>query len=226
MTANPVIIGASPNRSRFPRGERRSPAPEARDHARTALPSGRIIHGDCIQHMRTMPGRSVDFVLADPPYVTRYRDRSGRTVANDDHGDWIAPAFAEMFRVLKPSAFCVSFYGWPSVDLFVSAWRAVGFRPVSHLVFRKDYTSRTGFTKGQHETAFLLAKGNPQRPAPPVPDVLDWRNTGNALHPTQKPVDALKRLIAAFSPPGGLVLDPLCCTQHNGSSVALSVMWP
>jgi adenine-specific DNA-methyltransferase len=56
----------------------------------------------------------------------------------------------------------------------------------------KDYTSRTGFTKGQHETAFLLAKGNPQRPALPIPDVLDWRNTGNTLHPTQKPVEALK----------------------------------
>jgi adenine-specific DNA-methyltransferase len=40
--------------------------------------------------------------------------------------------------------------------------------------------------------------------------VLDWRNTGNVLHPTQKPVDVLKPLIASFSPPGGVVLDPFC----------------
>ncbi len=31
MTANPVIIGAVPNRSRSPHGERRSPSSEARD---------------------------------------------------------------------------------------------------------------------------------------------------------------------------------------------------
>ncbi len=49
-----------------------------------------------------------------------------------------------------------------------------------------------------------------ERPALPVPDVLDWSNTGNVLHPTQKPVSVLKPLIAAFSPPGGLILDPFC----------------
>jgi site-specific DNA-methyltransferase (adenine-specific) len=30
------------------------------------------------------PG-TVDFVITDPPYITRDADRSGRTVANDDN---------------------------------------------------------------------------------------------------------------------------------------------
>jgi site-specific DNA-methyltransferase (adenine-specific) len=210
MTANPILIGVIPNRARSPHGERRSPSPQARDHARTAVPSGRIFQGDCIQRMRAMPSQSVDFVLTDPPYITRYRDRSGRMVVNDNNADWLAPAFAEMFRLLKPAAFCVTFYGWPHVDLFMSAWRAAGFRPVSHIVFRKPYSSRTGFMRGQHECAFLLAKGDPQRPTSPIADVLDWRDTGNLLHPTQKPIEALKPLIAAFSPRGGVVLDPFC----------------
>ncbi len=210
MTANPVIIGAGHNRSHFDRGERRSPAPEARDHARTAIPPGRIMHGDCTRHMRGVPSQSVDFVLTDPPYITRYRDRTGRSVAGDDNADWLGPAFAEMFRLLKPATFCVSFYGWNKVDLFMAAWRAAGFRPLGHIVFRKRYASKTGFLKSQHEAAYLLAKGDVERPALPVPDVLDWRYTGNLLHPTQKPVEALKPLIAAFSSPDGLVLDPFC----------------
>jgi adenine-specific DNA-methyltransferase len=226
MTANPVIIGTSPNHSRSPHGERRLPSPQARDHARAAIPSGRIIHGDCIRHMRAMPSRSVDFILTDPPYVTRYCDRSGRSVANDDNADWLAPAFAEMFRLLKPASFRVSFYGWNKIDLFMAAWRAAGFRPVGHIVFRKHYASKTGFLKSQHEAAYLLAKGDVERPALPVPDVLEWRYTGNRLHPTQKPVEVLTPLIQAFGRLGGVVLDALCCTQHNGSSVALSVMWP
>lgn len=214
MTVNPVIIGVHAHRSRFPRGERRSLTSEARDHARTAIagqsPAGRIVHGDCIRHMRGMPGRSVDFVLTDPPYITRYRERGGRSVANDDNADWLAPAFAEIFRLLKSTAFCVSFYGWNKVDLFMVAWRAAGFRPVGHIVFRKHYASKTGFLKSQHEAAYLLAKGDVERPAQPVPDVLEWHYTGNLLHPTQKPLAVLKPLIAAFCPPGGLVLDLFC----------------
>jgi len=49
-----------------------------------------------------------------------------------------------------------------------------------------------------------------QYPENPVGDVLDWHYTGNHLHPTQKPVEALKPLIASFSKPGELVLDPFC----------------
>jgi site-specific DNA-methyltransferase (adenine-specific) len=40
--------------------------------------------------------------------------------------------------------------------------------------------------------------------------VIDWQYTGNRLHPTQKPVSALKPLIRAFTDPGDIVLDPFC----------------
>jgi DNA modification methylase len=56
----------------------------------------------------------------------------------------------------------------------------------------------------------LPAKGDVESPALPVPDVLNFPYTDNRLHPTQMPVQALKPLIATFSPPGGLVLDPFC----------------
>ena len=106
---------------------------------------GQVLLGDCIPVMESFPGESVDFILTDPPYITRYRDRTGRTVANDNNDDWLIPAFAQMYRLLRPAAFCVSFYGWNKVDCFMAAWRAAGFRPIGHIVFRKPYTSKTGF---------------------------------------------------------------------------------
>ena len=39
---------------------------------------------------------------------------------------------------------------------------------------------------------------------------MDWIYTGNLLQPTQKPIEALEPLIAAFCQPDGLVLDPFC----------------
>ncbi|WP_293402058.1 MULTISPECIES: hypothetical protein [unclassified Neorhizobium] len=48
-----------------------------------------ILLGACINLMQRLPGGSVDFILTDPPYLVRYRDRSGRTVANDNNASWL-----------------------------------------------------------------------------------------------------------------------------------------
>jgi site-specific DNA-methyltransferase (adenine-specific) len=85
--------------------------------------SSRILQGDCVEIMKNLAPRSVDFILTDPPYLVRYRDRSGRSIRNDDCDAWLNPAFAGMYRALKSDAFCVSFYGWNSIDRFMSAWR-------------------------------------------------------------------------------------------------------
>ncbi|MFC3071601.1 DNA methyltransferase [Shinella pollutisoli] len=169
-----------------------------------------IQRGDCIEVMRQMPARSVDFILTDPPYLVRYKSRDGRSIANDDNADWLEPASRAMFRVLKNDSLCVSFYGWTQTDRFMSAWRAAGFRIVGHIVFRKRYASRARFVSYTHESAYVLAKGRPVLPANPPADVIDFPYSGNRLHPTQKPVAALKPLIEAFCPEGGLVLDPFC----------------
>src|SRR4051812_38679660 len=167
-----------------------------------------VLHGNCVEIMRAMQPGSIDFIITDPPYITRYCARDGRSVANDDNARWLKPAFAQMHRLLKATAFCISFYGWNKVDLFIDAWRGAGFRIVGHLVFRKRYTSSTRFLRYQHEQAYLLAKGDVQPPAQPIPDVIEFPYTGNKLHPTQKPVAALKPLIEAFCPPQGTLLDP------------------
>ena len=175
-----------------------------------------VLQGDCVQIMRGMPSGSVDFVVTDPPYITRYTDRSGRSIANDDNAQWLKPAFAQMHRLLKSAAFCISFYGWNKADLFIDAWRSAGFRIVGHLVFRKRYPSSTRFLRYQHENAYVLAKGEVQPPAQPIPDVIEFPYTGNKLHPTQKPLAALKPLIDAFCPAAGVVLDPFA---GSGSSL-------
>jgi site-specific DNA-methyltransferase (adenine-specific) len=163
-----------------------------------------------------------DMVLTDPPYIVGYKDRSGRRVANDDNDAWLRPSFSEIFRVLKRDSLCVSFYGWTQTDRFFDAWKAAGFRIVGHITFPKRYTSTTRLLRYQHESAYLLAKGNPPTPQNVIGDVIDWGSyTGNKLHPTQKPLSILLPLIQSFTKPGDTVLDPFC---GSGSTLAASLL--
>lgn len=182
-----------------------------------------ILHGDCIEIMREMPTESVDFILTDPPYLVNFHDRQGRRLQNDTNADWLKPAMAEAYRVLKNNRLMLCFYGWPRAERFLEAWRDAGFRPVGHMIFRKSYTTKaTDFLKYQHEQAYLLAKGRPVIEASPIPDVQRLYYTGNKLHPTQKAVTTLAPIIRAFSLPGDLVLDAFCGSASTCAAALLT----
>ena len=179
-----------------------------------------ILHGDCIRVLPQLDAGSVDFVLTDPPYLVRYKDRSGRSIQNDS-SPAVLDAFSDVYRVLKPDSLCVSFYGWNRVDAFFAAWKSAGFTPVGHIVFSKTYASSQGFLRYTHESAYVLAKGRPPLPAAPISDVLPWHYSGNHSHPTEKAVDTLKPIIEAFTQAGDVVLDPFA---GSGSSLVASAL--
>jgi adenine-specific DNA-methyltransferase len=176
----------------------------------------RVIHADCVTALPEIPRESIDLVITDPPYLVNYRPRDGRKCLNDGNSYWLRPTFQELYRVLKPDAFLVTFYGWPWIDHFMQVWKASGFRPVSHLTWAKSHCSREGYTKSYHEVGFLLAKGRPPKPADPLPDVLPWEYTGNKHHTNEKPVIAIRPLTETYSRPGGIVLDPFAGSGTTG----------
>jgi site-specific DNA-methyltransferase (adenine-specific) len=176
----------------------------------------RITEGDCLSLLRCLPDNSVDLVVTDPPYLIRHKDRDGRKIINDDNGRWVYPAFAELYRVLKPDRWCICFYAWNRADRFLSAWRECGFFPVGHFVFVKAYASFVNSTRMRHEQAYLLVKGHPLKPEFPPDDVVGWQYSGNKLHPTQKPVSALTPLVLAYSEKNDIVLDPFAGSGTTG----------
>lgn len=181
-----------------------------------------VIQGDCKTILQSLPDESVDFVLTDPPYLGRFRDRTGRTLANDDNPAAVVGAYAELYRVLKRHNFCISFYGYPRLDAFVHAWTEAGFDTVGHIVWPKPYISSTRFVGVAHESAYVLAKGRPQKPSRPLMDVQPWEYSGNKAHPTEKAISVLLPLIRSFSRPGDLVLDPFSGSGSTLVAAALS----
>lgn len=181
-----------------------------------------IIHGDAIQTLVTFPDRNIDLIITDPPYLVGYRDRTGRTVANDGKAEGVLPAFAEMFRTLKDDRYALVFCGWSAIDQFSKAWSGAGFRTVGHVIWRKSYASSAWHTECRHESAWLLAKGHPAKPEAPISDVLEWEYSGNKAHPTEKAVGILSPLVKAYSKPGDTVLDPFSGSGSTSVAAALA----
>jgi adenine-specific DNA-methyltransferase len=180
-----------------------------------------VFNADCLDTMARMPAQSVDFVLTDPPYSVSYKDRLGRSIANDDSQDWITPAIVNLERVMKPNTLAVMFYGWPQVEAIGKAAQRAGLRAVGSFCLSKRYSSGAFYTSRHHESAILFAKGKPPRPANPPRSVLPFPYTGNGYHPTQKPVEPLREMVRAYCPVGGVVFDPFA---GSGSSLVAALL--
>jgi len=170
-----------------------------------------LYYGDCREILPELQSETFDLVVTDPPYLVSYSGRWGSdwaVIEGDTDPAWVLPVYQQLWRTLKPDSLCISFYGWPSADVFFEAWNRSGFRPVSVLALIKGRWGLGYFTRAQHEQAYLLAKGQPKKPEAAISDVLIWEDIAQQFHPNQKPLGAISRLVSTFSLNGATILDP------------------
>lgn len=175
----------------------------------------RLILGDCITLISTLTDHSVHCLLTDPPWAVEF-DTTFGTDPTKSIG--LITGMLEAVRAkLAPGALC---------------WM---FCATKHLVTGLVYEllRDAGYTMA--EQVILWTKpgvGNVHRPYKDIkndyePCVLFWRKTrndfntalaavnqhlivGDRVHPAQKPVAMLKKLIEASTVKGELILDPFC----------------
>jgi len=147
-----------------------------------------IIHGDCLQVLRTFPSNMVDSVVTDPPYgLSREPDICEvleKWLAGEDYthrGDgfmgktWdsFVPGpsiWREVYRVLKPGGHALVFAGTRTQDLMTISLRLAGFEirdVIEWLYFSgfpksldvgKQFDKRKGGASFVHEFAKLIKK--------------------------------------------------------------------
>jgi site-specific DNA-methyltransferase (adenine-specific) len=74
-------------------------------------PMYELIHGDCLEVLPSMPSKSIDCIIADPPY--------GTTACKWDSVIPLAPMWEQLKRVIKPSGAIVLFAGQPFTSALV-----------------------------------------------------------------------------------------------------------
>lgn len=157
-----------------------------------------IYHADCREILPELP--KVDLVLTDPPYgmsfVSNYRAVKHMAIANDDALPLGLIELA-MSKAIRASYF---FCRWDNLKQMP--------KPKSVLVWVKNNWSM-GDLKHEHgrqwEACCFYAGGGHEF-TKRIPDVIMADRTGNELHPTEKPLALMCRLIECNV--GETILDP------------------
>ncbi len=190
---------------------------------------------DCLEYLKELPDNSVDLVVTDPPYnISRKQNLvyDGRHIRKD-FGDWDygfdpVPVMKELKRVLKPTGQIYVFCSTEQIPIYMRIFQEAWFfrnllvwsktNPPPRLsktnwVFANEYIvyavnekvklNKITFnfpSQGAMKNLFItpILTGAERLRSP----------EGGSVHPTQKPLAVLKRLIEASSKPGDVVLDP------------------
>lgn len=164
------------------------------------LEINKIHQGDCFELIKEMPDNSVDITITDPPYgmnfQSNYRKEKHKVIENDDK----FPLYFlnEIFRVTRKAVYV--FCRWDNLKDLP--------KPNSVLAWVKNNWSM-GDLKHEHgrqwEAICFYAMAEHEF-IKRIPDVIHCNRTGNELHPTQKPLELIRKLIRANK--GDLIFDP------------------
>jgi site-specific DNA-methyltransferase (adenine-specific) len=169
---------------------------------------------DCIEGMQMLPDGSIDLAMSDAPYLIGYESRFAnkfRPIANDKNGHGVISEYlVQCHRVLKQNSAAYLFASWHHIDFFKQEFEK-HFRLKNILVWNKNVHGvgdLTGAFAPKHELILFGHKGRSLLRGKRSPDVIDCAKvSGKRTHPTEKPVELVKKLVLASTDPGQVVLD-------------------
>lgn len=190
----------------------------------------KIICGDCLELIKTIPDNKIDCIVTDPPYGL---NKNG--IKNDKDLSLFYTILPDCYRVLKDDGFFITFFSTKYLpDLFKNNpfayfWQFVLYCPEGSV------RSPIGFTK--YMSCFVFKKGNPK--------LIKWRtdifkdtpgkmvepDEGFINHPTPKPKHFIKEIMDMTTIENDLILDPfigsgttaVACKQLNRKFIGFEI---
>jgi len=179
-----------------------------------------LYHGDCRDVLPLLPEGVAAVVLTDPPYSSGGFQESGRSAGSIgtrtsetiQYDNLSTRGYERLMReVLRGVNYADEIFLFSDWRMWIPAFDAVegaGWRVRNMLVWDKVSMGMGMPWRNQHE---LIVYGK-RAPAAildgKMGNVLRSKRSGNANHPTEKPVDLIQLLIA--NTVGGDIIDPFC----------------
>ncbi|MFH5805728.1 DNA-methyltransferase [Alienimonas sp. DA493] len=204
-TSKKEVLNGAARRTAAPHGAAAKPV-----RKRKTAPRNKLVHGDCLPHLRSLPDGCVDLAFADPPFNVGfsydvYRDRKSA----QEYEDWCREWIEQIHRVLKPhGTFWLAMGDEFAAELKVLATREIGFHCRSWVVWYYTFgvNCTRKFTRS-HAHLFHLTKDakeftfNAEDPEVRVPSARQLVYNDPRANPTGRlPDDTWK--YGPFLPPG------------------------
>ena len=192
-----------------------------------------LINGDCVEWMKKQPSKSIDLVIADPPWGIEMHKNSRMSRDHDigysDSLEDVAPVIREMineaYRILKDDAHMYLYFGIANYSLIRQMVEDAGFEiDVVPVIWNKDHASSAAKLRTYpkaYETIFFCYKGKRDLNITDHDVFTVKRPAGKGrIHSAQKPIELEKKFIIASSYPGERVLVPFA---GSGAAIVAAV---
>ena len=84
-----------------------------------------VIHGDCLEVMRTMADNSIDFIVTDPPYMINFMGKAFDKFKDNPASN--PEVWKEALRICKPGSMLAAFGGDRTHHHLMNALEAAGW---------------------------------------------------------------------------------------------------
>lgn len=134
-----------------------------------------LLHGDCVEEMKSMEENSVDAIVCDPPYGLKFMGKKFDTFGDGAaQQEWHAVWLREAFRVLKSGGRIKAFGGTRTFHRLAAAMQECGFLDI--------HTESWNYTSGfPHYLDIEKQMEDPEHAAA-------WRGFATTLKPSWEPV--------------------------------------
>jgi len=180
-----------------------------------------LLHGDCLEIMKTLPDKSVDCFICDLPYGLLTLGAKGIVEKKSKcyvRQEWDVKIDLDAFwkQIDRLSAakntpvlmFCsMRFF----TDLFNSNPSGYQYSYIWKKQRGTNYMDANRKPLQDFETIAVFSKARPyfiRLPGPCATTTLEFKMVSKKTHPTEKPLDLYTWLLERYCPAGGTVLDP------------------
>jgi site-specific DNA-methyltransferase (adenine-specific) len=190
-----------------------------------------VVQGDAWEETKKIPSEFVDAVVTDPPYpwlsphielhtTTRPRMRWGFEKREID-----LELGRELHRILKKGAHAFFFVPAetattrPKIEGFIRTLESCGFVFNKRFIWDRVLLGMGYNGRCRYEGILFMSKGRRRKPCDlSIPDVIVERQTHHRhrVHPTEKPVGLLSKLIRFATMTGEMVLDIFAGSLSTG----------
>ena len=198
------------------------------------LEYNRIIQGDCLEVMKTLPARSFDLVVTSPPYNLKNSTGNGMKdgrggkwknavlvngyshhddcMPHEEYAEWQRNCLKEMLRLIPDNGAIFYNHKWRVQDgLLQDRQDIIKSFPVRQIIIWKrkgGINFNAGYFLPTYEVIYLIAKTNfklsPKANA--LGDVWEFKQEMKNPHPAPFPVALIDRIISSTT--AQTVLDP------------------